>query len=74
MYPPLFKKSHYTTWPLQKTYLRGTWVAQPVKHPTLDLSLGLDLKVVRVQAWPWALHWVWNLLKTNKKTLLYFLL
>ena len=25
---------------------RGTWVAQSVKHPTLDLSSGLDLKVV----------------------------
>jgi len=25
---------------------RGTWVAQSVKHPTLDLSSGLDLRVV----------------------------
>jgi len=24
----------------------GTWVAQSVKHPTLDLSSGLDLRVM----------------------------
>ena len=24
----------------------GAWVAQPLKHPTLDLSSGLDLGVV----------------------------
>ena len=25
---------------------RGTWVAQSVKHPTLDFSSGLDLRLV----------------------------
>jgi len=29
-----------------KRKARGTWVAQSVKHPTLDFSLGLDLRVV----------------------------
>lgn len=27
-------------------HVRGTWVAQSVKCPTLDLSSGLDLRVV----------------------------
>jgi len=26
---------------------RGTWVAQSVKHPTLDFSSGHDLRVMR---------------------------
>ena len=41
--------------------LRGTWVAQAVKQPTLDFSSGYDLRVVRLS--PRALHWIWNLLK-----------
>ena len=32
---------------LQKIYW-GTWVAQSVKHPTLDFSSDLDLRVVRL--------------------------
>ena len=27
--------------------IRGTWVAQQVKHPTLDFGSGHDLKVIR---------------------------
>ena len=34
---------------------KGAWVAQLVKCPTLNLSLGLDLRVVPL--------WPWNLLK-----------
>jgi len=29
----------------------GAWVAQLVKHPTLDFSSGQDLRVMRLQAW-----------------------
>ena len=31
--------------PEKKEALRGAWVAQSVKHPTLDFSLGYDLMV-----------------------------
>ena len=31
---------------LKNIYIKGTWVAQPVKHPTLDLDSGLDLRVI----------------------------
>ena len=30
-----------------KEIVRGAWVAQSVKHPTLDFSSGCDLTVVR---------------------------
>ena len=29
----------------KRMLLRGAWVAQSVKHPTLDFSSGLDLRV-----------------------------
>ena len=35
-----------------KIKTRGTWVAQSVKHPTLDIGSGRDLTVVSVEpAW-----------------------
>jgi len=40
-----------------KKELRGTWVAQSVKPPTLDLSSGLDLRVMN-SSLAWAPCWV----------------
>ena len=34
----------------EKQYLWGAWVAQSVKHPTLDFGLGHDLMVHGIQA------------------------
>ena len=36
-------------------------MAQLVKHLTLDLSSGLDLRVLS-----WTPHWIWSLLKKTK--------
>ena len=35
----------------KKCYPRGAWVAQSVKHLTLDFSSGLDLRVMRLSTW-----------------------
>ena len=47
---------------------KGAWVAQSVKHSTLDLSSDLYLRIVS-QAPNWAPCWAWGLLKKkmNKK-------
>ena len=34
---------------IKKEYSQGTWVAQSVGHPTLDLGSGHDLKVVGIK-------------------------
>ena len=34
-----------------KCITRGTWVAQMVKHPTLDFGAGHDLTVREIPAW-----------------------
>ena len=50
----------------------GAWVAQLVKRLTLDLSSGLDLRVMSSSPHYWALCWVWSLLKKKKKEKRYF--
>ena len=47
-----------------KCQLQRTWVGQLVKHPTLDLSSGLDLKTVRSSP-TLAPHWARSLLKNE---------
>ena len=42
---------------IRKNIGKGAWVAQSVKHPTLDFSSGHDLTVVRLSpAWGSALR------------------
>ena len=51
-------------------YLRtvtGTWGAQPIKCPTLDLSSGLDLRAVSSSPALGSPCWVWSLLKKGEK-------
>jgi len=42
-------------------------VAQWVERPTLDVSSGLDLRVVSLSP-RWAPRWLWSLLKKQDKT------
>ena len=46
-----------------KKIFRGTWVAQSVERPTIDLDASCDLRVVRLCPAQWAPHSAWRLLK-----------
>ena len=48
---------------IQKEKDRGAWVAQSVKHLTLDFSLGRDLRIMRSSSTSDSGYWVWSLLK-----------
>ena len=41
-----------------KTHTRGIWVAQLIKHPTLDFSSD---QIMISGTWNWAPHWAWSL-------------
>ena len=53
---------------LKRQRFRYSWVAQLVKHPTLDLYSGLDLRVVSSSPMLGCMCWVWSLLKKKDST------